>query len=331
MNLQVAYRPYCREFLSPLQTAHGEWKERAGFIVRVASGSAVGYGEVAPLPEFGTETWARADDFLRQWVADAIIMPSGLPCCSFALTSAIQNMRGSAGVLPRDYAVAALLPAGSEALVVAQEKLAAGYTAFKWKIGVLASEVEQKILKELLVLLPETVSLRLDANGGFNSNQLQSWLGVLEPHAGQVEFLEQPLPPGEEASMAALARDYGIPIALDESLNGPGRERWLMPGAWAGPLVIKPLLMGNVTVLQERLRPLSRQIVFSSVFETGIGLWQALRLADTLPAMKYAIGFDTLAAFDDDLSKLAPGPSFRADERANFDPELIWKQLPPLT
>ena len=81
MNLKVAYRPYRREFLHPLRTAHREWKEREGFIVRVASDEAVGYGEIAPLPEFGTETLERAADFLKKWVDDPIIMlrPALLP------------------------------------------------------------------------------------------------------------------------------------------------------------------------------------------------------------------------------------------------------------
>jgi len=328
--LKVAYRPYRREFLHPLRTAHREWKEREGFIVRVASDEAVGYGEIAPLPEFGTETLERAADFLKKWVDDPIIMPSGLPCCCFALTTAIQHSRATACPAARDYAVAGLLPAGSAALAAAKKKLAAGYSALKWKIGVFPSEAEKEVAADLLALLPEKVSLRLDANGGLKRKELEDWLEVLSPHASQIEFLEQPLPPGQEGTMAELGRVSKIPIALDESLNALGRERWLTPGVWEGPLVIKPLLMGNVTSLLQQLRPLARQLVFSSVFETGIGLSQALELADALPAMKYAIGFDTVAAFDDALTGPVSAPVFLARARAHFYPEVIWKQLPPL-
>ena len=137
-----------------------------------------------------------------------------------------------------------------------------------------------------------------------------------------------PLPPGDEGMMAELSDSSGIAIALDESLNGPGRERWLSPGGWKGPLVIKPLLMGNVTLLMEQLRPLARQLVFSSVFETGIGLRQALALADMLPEMTYAVGFDTRSAFADDLAGSRSGPWIRAAERNAIDPQEIWKKLP---
>lgn len=330
MNLKLAYRPYRREFLSPLRTAHGEWQVREGFIVRVESAGGVGYGEIAPLPEFGTETLARAADFLAQWVRDPIMMPSGLPCCSFALTTAIQHSRATPGPAARDFAVAGLLPAGSAALAAAKNKLATGYSALKWKIGVQPIEAEKEIFEDLLGLLPATASLRLDANAGLSRQELQDWLALLGPHAERIEFLEQPLPPGQEDRMAEFARASGVPIALDESLNAPGRERWLSPGGWAGPLVIKPLLMGNITALLEQLRPLAAQLVFSSVFETGIGLVQALQLADALPIMQYAIGFDTIAVFDDALTAPVAAPVFQASARTDFDPEVIWKQLPPL-
>lgn len=331
MKADVSARPYRRTFSELLKTAHGDWKERKGFIMRVASDRAVGYGEIAPLPEFGTETLERARNFLEQWVDDPIIMPSGLPCCSFALTTAIQHTRSTTRPAARDYAVAGLLPAGTGALTAAKKKLTARYSTLKWKIGVQPFEAEKEIFKDLIALLPRTVSLRLDANGGLGRDKLEAWLEVLSPHYRQVEFLEQPLPPGAESQMAELAQVSKIRIALDESLNAPGRERLLTPGTWDGPLVIKPLLMGNVTLLAEQLKPLAGQLVFSSVFETGIGLSHALELADALPEMKYALGFDTSSAFNDTLSGLKPGSVLLAKERGRIDPESIWKQLPPLS
>jgi O-succinylbenzoate synthase len=329
MNLKAAYRSYRRAFVRPLRTAHGEWEVREGFIVRLETEKAVGYGEIAPLPDFGTETVERAQNFLQQWAADSIIMPSGLPCCTFALTSAMQQIKQPVSPDKRDYTVAGLLPAGPDALDAAKKKMAEGYTTLKWKIGVRSVESESAILDDLLALLPEGVMLRLDANGGLKKSGLESWLEALSPYPDKVEYLEQPLPPGEERLMAELSRASGTPIALDESLNMPDRERWLVPGAWAGPLVIKPLLMDNISPLLEQLRPLAGQLVFSSVFETGIGLYQALDLADGLQGINHAIGFDTITAFDDDLSGLAPGPLFRATKRVNMDLEAIWNQLPP--
>ncbi|MGB0743150.1 MAG: o-succinylbenzoate synthase [Opitutales bacterium] len=325
----MSYRPYRRDFSMPLQTAHGEWEVREGFILRVESERGVGYSEVAPIPEFGTETVERAANFLEQWVADSIIIPSGLPCCSFAQTTAIHQMEQQGLSAARDYSVAALLPSGPDALPVAGEKISDGYRTLKWKIGVFPFEAEQEFFRDLLELLTADIYLRLDANGGLSPGALESWLEILSPHSKQIEYLEQPLPPGEERLMAESAKASGIRIALDESLNLPGCERWLTPGGWDGPLVIKPLLMGNVTQLMELLKPLARQLVFSSVFETGIGLSQALSLADALPEMNYAIGFDTFKAFDDELSGIAFGPVVAAEARAGMSLDAIWNQLQP--
>lgn len=328
MNLKAAYRPYRREFLKPLVTAHGEWTEREGFLVRLESESGVGYGEIAPIPEFGTETMARAANFLQQWADDPIIMPSGLPCCHFALSSALQQLKQPIGPAVRDYTVAGLLPAGVEALARVREKVAAGYTVLKWKIGVAAFEEERELLLDLLKLMPERVSLRLDANGGLGPGSFRDWLALVSAHRERIEYLEQPMPPGDEGLMQELSEKFRIPVALDESLNMPDRERWLLPDAWRGPLVIKPLLMGNISVLCEQLKPLAGQLVFSSVFETGIGLSLALNLADALPSTKHAIGFDTLSAFGDDLCGLSASPQIATEDRTALDPEAIWNRLP---
>lgn len=331
MSLQVAYRPYRREFLRPLRTSHGEWRIREGFILRVESEDRVGYGEVAPIPDFGTESMERAANFLEQWIADPIIMPSGLACCSFAQTTALHQLDPVKASLARDYVVAALLPAGPDALAAARRKIAAGYKSLKWKIGVQPIEAEQEVFADLLRHLRGVgVSLRLDANGGLSRKDLERWLEVLASESARIEYIEQPLPPGEESMMAELAAASGVSIALDETLNQPGHERWLTPGGWAGPLVIKPLLMGNVTQLFKLLRPLAGQLVLSSVFETGVGLSQALGLADALPEMNYAIGFDTLDAFDDGLSGLSSCPVIAGKDRTAIDLDEIWNQLSPL-
>lgn len=331
MKAEISVRAYRRTFRAPLRTAYGKWRLREGFIVRMESAEAVGYGEIAPIPDFGTETLERAAKFLEQWAVDSIIMPSGLPCCSFALSTAMQQLKQPACVDARDYPVTGLLPAGPDAINRAREKSATGYNTLKWKIGVHPFEAEKEIFEELLALLPESVSLRLDANGGLGKNELEAWLETLSRRRGHVDYLEQPLPPGKERLMAELAEASGIPIALDESLNMSGRGRWLTPGAWQGPLVIKPLLMGNIAPLLEQLRPLAGQLVISSVFETGIGLFHALDLANALPEMKYAIGFDTMAAFSDDLSGLTSQPLISAKDLGKIDLEAIWNQLSPLS
>ncbi len=327
MSRQISILPYRRTFRKPLRTAHGQWSVRQGFILRVEADGGVGFGEIAPIPEFGTETLAEAAIFLGGLVRDPDqAVPVELPCCAFGMSAALAMARGSReGESARSYSVAGLLPAGRAALEVVAEKAALGYRTFKWKVGVepLASELE--CLRELVLHLPEGGRLRLDANQGLDAGSIGRWLEVLAAFREQVEYLEQPLPVGQEASMAEWMARSGVPIALDESLNGRRGARWLQ--AWSGPLVVKPALMGDCTQLLGALRPVAARVVLSSVFETSVGLANALSLADQLPANGRAIGFDTLDCFDDSLTLFSPSTELHAVPCWHEPLESTWHRL----
>jgi O-succinylbenzoate synthase len=332
MGRRFFFQSYQRSFVNPLRTARGAWATREGFIVRVADETGVGYGEVAPLPEFGTESVEAAHAFLQRLVQapelaqDAAAL-AALPCCAFALSTALTSLSARGAAARRDYPVAALLPAGRAAISAARAKAAQGYSTFKWKIGVAPVEAEQALFCELIASLPAAARLRLDANCGLSVEGLEAWLHFLQAHRTRIEYLEQPLPVGEEAAMAHCAAASGIALALDESLNGAQGARWLQAGAWSGPLVVKPALAGDARVLLQRLRPLAAQVVLSSVFETQVGVENALQLADQLPGLNRPIGFDTFGAFRDTLCTLRPAALIRSSARATFCPQTLWQQL----
>jgi len=345
MSRKITVKRYGRRFRKPLRTARGEWALREGFLLRVETDAGVGYGEVAPIPEFGSETLAAAEAFLQRFVQDpGSAVPTGMPCCAFALSAALlmiaegrppcrplklgkpRSTRRSS--LPKkDYPVSAFLPSGSTALRTAEAKLALGYRNLKWKIGVEALGKELASARSLLESLPPGARLRLDANASLDRDGLAHWLTLLADFPEAVDYLEQPLPCGEEAAMAEAMASSGVAIALDESLNGSGGARFLEPGAWAGPLVIKAPLMGDVAALRAKLSPVAGQVVLSSVFETGVGLENALALADALPGTGRPAGFDTVGAFDDALNHIQPAPIICAADRAGYDPERIWNLI----
>ena len=321
MSSEITYLPYRRVFRAPLRTAHGAWSVREGFIVRVKKAGQVGYGEVAPLPKFGTETVAQAESFLRKLVTTpALTVPASLPCCAFALSAA------EAGIgVSSSYVVSGLLPAGPRALAVLESKVALGYHHFKWKIGVEPVVEELAILADLASRLPEGGMLRLDANASLDTRSLARWLDAVAALGDQVEYLEQPLAVGDEQEMAAAMASSGVPIALDESLNGEAGAHWL--SNWEGPLVIKAALMGDVGQLEKQLKAVAGRLVFSSVFETGVGLANALGLADRVGANKRAIGFDTLSAFDDVLQPLTAAPQLQVTQTDLLSIGQLWQTL----
>ena len=98
-------------------------------------------------------------------------------------------------------------------------------------------------------------------------------------------------------------------------------------GAWAGPLVIKAPLMGEMERLRRRLQPIAGQVVLSSVFETGVGMESAFTLADALSDLERAIGYDTVNAFEDTMTQIKEGPIICALLRECYDPEQIWNSI----
>ncbi|MDQ8209407.1 o-succinylbenzoate synthase [Coraliomargarita sp. SDUM461003] len=330
MSREISFKPYRRAFRRPLRTARGEWALREGFLLRVEQDGQVGYGEVAPIPEFGSETLAEAQAFLQQLQVQADLpVPQDLPCCAFALSSAqvAASADVAASARTRVYPVSGLLPAGDAGLTRARQRVQAGYRNLKWKIGVAPVAQELEWAGQLLDALPPGVRLRFDANAGLNSSELEQWLELLARFPQQTDYIEQPLACGQEASMARYMHDYGVPIALDESLNGDCGARFLEPGAWSGPLVVKAALMGEVGALQQRLLPVAAQLVFSSVFETGIAAESVLALADRLPDLSAPIGFDTVDAFNDTRNHLPAAAAIDTNARAAYVPEQIWNSI----
>lgn len=322
----LAYKPYRRAFRTPLRTAHGDWAMREGVILRlVRDDGTVGYGEVAPLAWFGTENVETALRFLalKRQEPDTPV-PAELPCTRFALDAAAGLLDSAAA---HTFHTAGLLPAGEKAPAVAESLLAGGYTTFKWKIGLEAQDVEQRVAMQLFRLLHERGILRLDANAALDRETTESWLHFLSDYP--VEYLEQPMPPEAEDDLAVLAERYVVPIALDESIAGGRSLDEVARHFPHSPFILKPALLGPVNhYLNWRDRYPQQRVVYSSTFETAIGTESALRLAALDPHCAEAVGFGTFDAFEDDgLTLHKPGPTLAIGTVTDDHCEAIWKQL----
>ncbi|MCZ6671831.1 MAG: o-succinylbenzoate synthase, partial [Verrucomicrobia bacterium] len=216
MSIRFEYLCYRRKFLRPLATAHGEWHWREGMVIRLEDvDGSVGFGEIAPVPWFGTETVEQALQWCKEVppeITGALQVPTELPCCGFALSAALEHRSRSAS--RRTFPVAGLITSSSSL----EEKQADGFSTFKVKIGLHSIEEETRQIEALVEKLTPGQRLRLDANGGLSESAYSAWLEFLE---GQpVEFLEQPLSPGLENRMLEMAEPFSIPLALDESVAG---------------------------------------------------------------------------------------------------------------
>lgn len=293
----LTFTPYRRAFSQPLRTARGIWAFREGFLVQYSAGGQRYLGEVAPLPAFGSESLQQAAEFLTEATQHGVdpLRLQLLPACAFAL-SAVKPQYAA----QTHYPVAGLLPAGAAALPILSRQINAGFTRFKWKVGVEAVSHEIEHLLRMLAVSPDRVRFRLDANAALSHAELETWLQALSAHRHRIEFMEQPLAIGMEEAMADAMQQFGIAIALDESLTYANCHERIH--TWLGPLVIKPALMGAVSEQLRVLAPVASRVVLSSAFESRVAIGMILALAQSLPQLAYALGFDTATAFEDSLA-----------------------------
>lgn len=304
MLFRFQFRRYRLPLRQPLRTAHGVWAEREGTLVRLEDEAGrAGYGEIAPISWFGTETPAEAEDVCRKLgdkVTDEQLdaVPVRFSCVRFALAAARAGERHVIrDIEPRRIPVTALLPAGRDVLTVLPGKLEAGYLSFKWKVGVGSVDDELGILDDVLAALPGYVKLRLDANGAWDRRAAAKWLARCADRP--VEFVEQPVNPQDEATLLGLAADYPVTLALDESVTGlAAAQRWQGLG-WPGLFVIKPALAGPLPDLIAWVAATKADIVLSSAIETAVGRAAILRAALAHPLTTRAVGFGVGEIFGD--------------------------------
>lgn len=308
--IHLQWRPFGFALSQPLATAAGTVHQRCGWLLRVqGEQGALGWGEAAPL-DGRLAPVAEAIEALGSACArsglEAALAGGGLPLAlAFALGAALAELDG----LPRRRWLEApesalLLPAGPAALAAIDG--AAPEAVFKWKVAVFSDRLERQLLEPLLQQLPAAARLRLDANGGWDGATAAAWARRLarEP---RLQWLEQPLAPGDLAGLEALAAK--VPVALDESLQRQPALRQ----SWPGWQVRRPSQEGDPRPLLAALEQGTPRLMLSTAFETGI----ARRWVDHLAALQA-----------EGPTPVAPGlaPGWQAPGGlASSDPETVWQ------
>lgn len=277
-EISFEFRAYRRPFRQTIQTSRGVWRQREGIILKLTNEQGYfGFGEIAPLPWFGTETQEQALTFCQRLPTQLSaanvfsIMPT-LPACKFGFEIALKNLSCCDRAQEPDAAhFSALLPAGEDALAAWSPHWAMGHRTFKWKIGVAPVSTELAWLSQLMSQLPLGAKLRLDANGGLNELAAHHWLDTCDRLGRRIEFIEQPLPPSRFEDLIKLSNRYKTPIALDESVTSLEQLKAHYFRGWRGIFVLKAAIMGSPSRLKQFCEENPIDLVLSSVFETDIG------------------------------------------------------------
>jgi len=262
--------PYCLPLRRPWQTSRGSFSERHGRLRRLtADDGRSGWGDCAPLPEFGIGE-AAATAFAEESAAlDLAAQRAGLP-----LDAWLSGRAPLASVAVN----ASFGPISTVDRNSLAQAAAAGFTVAKLKVGVAPVDDEIAALQQLAATLPPALRLRLDANRAWTIAVARRFVAA---GAGlPIDGLEEPLADPTHALLASLQAAANFPLAIDESIRLLDTAFFRHPPVRR--LVLKPARHGGLlasTELALRARASGLEVVVTSALESACGIATLAHLA----------------------------------------------------
>ncbi|MGH6673114.1 MAG: mandelate racemase/muconate lactonizing enzyme family protein [Xanthobacteraceae bacterium] len=193
-------------------------------------------------------------------------------------------------------AVLAVIGSTDEAadLSEAQACWAAGYRAFKIKVGIASPEADAARTRAICGLLKGQGGeclVSADANQGFRVEEALRYVGALADCA--LDFFEQPVHAHDLNGMARVAAASGVPIGADEGIHSlDDIERHHARNAAAG-VSLKAIKLGGLRAMAEACRlcdALGMKVNIScKTGESSVASAAALHLAATVPALAWGL------------------------------------------
>jgi len=308
-------------------TMAGETVARAdNMLIRVASDDGhVGWGEAAAAPTMTGETVPGMIAAVRHLTPPLVGAPAdelaaatatmndvmyGNNAAKAAIEMALHDLVARATARPL-YAlfgtklrsripVLAVLGSSIDAddLREAQERWAAGYRAFKIKVGLSGPEADAARTRAVCALLKrhgetsgEGCLVSADANQGFSVEEALRYVAALGDCG--LDFFEQPVHAHDLDGMARVAAASPVPIGADEGIHSlDDIERHRARRAAAG-VSLKAIKLGGLRAMRDACRLCDRlgmKVNLScKTGESSIASAAALHLAATVPALAWGL------------------------------------------
>ncbi len=283
-----------------------------------------GYGEAAPLEEFGTESYSETLTALTNVlpILEKIeLTPNTIrdldelfpdlfetPTARFAMETSLLDLIANRNNIPLCeqleiinggvsfpaageicIPVNAVLSGGTEARLV-QSALTAvsnGFTCLKIKAGMDAPDDEIARIAAVRAAVGPDVLLRVDANGAWNQGTA---LKILEDVCRfNIEYVEQPVSFDDSRSLQFVTAHSPIAIAADEAAQSVEDAMELLVHDACNLLVVKPMFYGSLLTCRElalAAAHFGKDIVFTSVFDSAIGRHAVAHLVASLDSSR---------------------------------------------
>jgi L-Ala-D/L-Glu epimerase len=290
-----------------------------------------GYGEAAPLPAFGTETFEEALSALRryalkpEWNKDAVLAEDGgnvlpeefdaTPSARCAIETALLDLEArkrdvSLARLLSGEAAAVSLPVNAiiggvsreDTLRQTEAALRQGFSCLKLKVGLMDEQEDIRRVLSVREHAGSGVRLRLDANRAWSSAQARAVLPLLAE--ADIEYIEEPVRDIEEFHF--LKSISGIAIAADESAQRRSDAEHIIETRSADILIVKVMTAGGPLAarsIAKRALAAGMDVVCTSFIDSAVGRHTAAQLCASLPECERHHGLATAALFQDDTGR----------------------------
>lgn len=318
-------------FLQPAGTSRGVYNTRLSFYLKLTSDEqpdVVGVGECATLPDLSCDAMPPneyerklrtfCDEYERTGVIDYEAMRT-YPSMLFGLETAVAqfNAKGSLNFFDTPFGrgeegipINGLVWMGTfeEMFKRLEAKLKAGFRCIKIKIGAIDFDRELQLIRHIRSTFSrKDVELRVDANGGFTSEEALSRMEALVQY--DIHSIEQPIKQHQWTEMARLCAATPLPIGLDEELIGVNKRQKkieLLDTIRPQYIVLKPSLHGGMAGTKEWIQLARERNIGSwitSALESNVGLNAIAQLTANIYGtnIRHAQGLGTGQLFADNI------------------------------
>ncbi|WP_258105555.1 o-succinylbenzoate synthase [Marinoscillum sp. MHG1-6] len=315
----LEYKDYTLDFKFEAGTSRGVMRQHRAYLLKISANglSPFGYGEAAPLPRLSVDDFEELEPVLLELINNlrrcelpsnqkdvfdlvAELVSPAFPSVRFALETALLDLlhRGNQIIFPSEFLKGQSIPIngliwmGDQDFMRTQvdKKLEAGFTCIKIKVGAIDWEHELDII-QYIRSKSRDVTIRLDANGGFPTNEVFARLKDLD--GLDIHSIEQPIMPRQPEAMRLICEKSKIPIVLDEELIGITDHRAkkvLLEDCLPAFIILKPTLLGGFRASLEWIKiaeELGIDWWFTSALESNVGLNAISQFAASLEPKPY--------------------------------------------
>lgn len=291
----ATYHKYILNFKQASGTSRGVLKTKETWFLNLNTEGKQGIGECGVFRGLSVDDRPDYEAKLK-WVCNNIHL--GLidllnelvefPSIQFGLEMALKSLESKTPfeLFPSKFtqsedciAINGLIWMGTESFMKQQiaDKIDAGFSCIKMKIGAINFQSELKLLKSIRKeFTSKDIELRVDANGAFSVSKALEKLKILSDF--DLHSIEQPIKQGQIEAMTNLCAETPLPIALDEELIGVftvAEKKKLLQTIKPQYIILKPSLVGGFKGSDEWIEMAEQNKIgwwITSALESNVGL-----------------------------------------------------------